>query len=139
MSLHKHLMIALIQSYYLPCTASVCYSQTHCSLYIVLLWNNQVLWSSKVRLLVTTDFFVLLQHSIFDFLSGFLYEYILAFNATNSSAISRRLLELVYRFGRPKYEPKKSKSSFFIKQTINSFLLCELYRKLDTLDAYLWI
>ena len=45
--------------------------------------------------------------------------------------------------GIPVWKPKKSsstlpKSFFFIKQT-NSFLLCEIYWKLDILNAYLWI
>ena len=31
------------------------------------------------------------------------------------------------------------KLSFFIKQIINSFPLCEIYRKLDILKTYLWL
>ena len=60
------------------------------------------------------------------------------------SAISRELLELVYWFGCPKSEAKKLSSTlpkrfFFIKHIINSCLLCEIYHKLDILDAYLWV
>ena len=58
------------------------------------------------------------------------------------SAESRKLLELVYWFGHPKNEPKNQaalyqKVSFFIKHIINSFLLCEIFWKLDILNAYL--
>ena len=56
------------------------------------------------------------------------------------SAISRELLELVYQVGYSKSEPRKlsstlPKSFFFVKQIINSFLLCEIYHKLDILNA----
>ena len=48
-----------------------------------------------------------------------------------------------FEAGIPVWKPKKSsstlpKSFFFIKQT-SSFLLCEIYWKLDILNAYLWI
>ena len=46
--------------------------------------------------------------------------------------------------GAQKINPKNRavlypKVSFFIKQIKNSFLLCEIYRKLDIFNAYLWI
>lgn len=59
------------------------------------------------------------------------------------SAISREILEFVNWFGCPKSEPKKlssilPKCFFFFKRIINSFL-CEIYHKLDILNAYLWV
>ena len=49
-----------------------------------------------------------------------------------------------FEAGIPVWVPRKpsvlySKVSFFIKQIINSFLLCEIYRKLEILNAYLWV
>ena len=57
------------------------------------------------------------------------------------SVVFRKFLESVYWFGFPKPKISSStllKSFFFIKQTIISFL-CEIYQKLDILNAYLWI
>ena len=55
-----------------------------CSLYFALTPNNQVLQSSKVKIPVTTHFFVFLQCLSSKHLSIFLYESIPALNATNS-------------------------------------------------------
>ena len=62
---------------------------------------------------------------------------------TADSAVSRDFLELVHQFGHPKNEPKNSSStlpkSFHFVRQVNTFLLCDIYRKLDILNSYLWV